>query len=403
MKAKQKQQINKRTVGKLFKYSLVLTAVHIFVAALLIFSAWSEISREYIINWSLLIVCFLLVSALYQTMFLRRHTEINFKHTKWETIYAVTGALISAVFAGAYAFIVLGLQAPEYLVAFAASMHLSCMIFLSASSKKAMLGTSLPLVLSLVAALAYQQQTHTYVIGGALLLFTIVLLVIGFSLCNAIKQGFALEGAYKEQEALSQSYLNKINQTTIEDLDTEIFNRRFFDLTINQEVRRAKRAGTSFCMTILQMDFFDEYLANYGDKQAKKCLRLIAKTLTNATLRGGEYVTRFDDTSFAFTLPNVSADSAVAFSSKLIDLINDINIEHHYTGIKDVRKVSVSVGITEFKPGNIIDVDEIIAQSSSALLHAKSKGQNNIQVYSPMQTPLMHGKPKLVPTKSDVA
>jgi len=403
LKANQKQQFTKRVVSQLFKYSLALTAVHVCIAAFIILAVWTQVSQEYIINWALLIVCALLISALYQTMFLRRNTENNFKHSKWESIYAFNGALVSLVFAAAYSFIAISINTLEYVIAFAAVMHISCIIFLSASSKKAMLGTSLPLAVPVIAAYVYISQAHTFIIAAAFIIFTSVLLLVGFSLCNTIRKGYMLKVDYDQQVNLSQSYLSKIQQTTIEDIDTEIFNRRFFDLTINQEVRRAKRAGTSFCMTIMKIDFFDQYIDNYGQEKANKCLRIIAKTLANATLRGGEYVTRFNKDSFAFTLPNVTSESAIAFSSKLIDLINGANIEHLYTGVKDVKKVSVSVGITEFKPGNIIDVEEIIEQASGALLHAINKGQNNIQVYSSKLIPLSQLKPTLVSNKTDVA
>ena len=47
-----------------------------------------------------------------------------------------------------------------------------------------------------------------------------------------------------------------------------------------------------------------------------------------------------------------------------------------------MSQVSVSAGITEFKAGNIIDVNEIVHQAQSALRIAKQRGPNNIEVCS---------------------
>lgn len=406
-----KRQCDKLIINSLFKYSFANIAVQLFSGALLLFMSWQNVHSDALINAGLLITCSLLVSMLYQTKFLRKQNEAKFDHVKWESIYTINAVLISAIFAGSYVYLSLSSSISLYAVAFVLVMHTACLAMISVCSKKVLLGVTLPLTVPNIAAFLYlyiaQGNAAALPNAIALTLYTAVLLAIGFKLYASIRAHVQLIVQHGEQEELSARYLEKIKQTTIEDHETEVFNRRFFDLTINQEVRRAKRAGTSFSIIILKLDFYEECLAEHGPEKLSKCVQSIAKTLANATLRGGEYVTRFEDNQFAFTLPNVTSDHAYAFSSKLLDLIGASNIEHIFGINKDKSDLPISFGITEFKPGNIIDVDEIIEQASNALLQAKENKANPIFVFDASNAGAFlsasHSKPVLVSSKTDVA
>jgi diguanylate cyclase (GGDEF)-like protein len=198
-------------------------------------------------------------------------------------------------------------------------------------------------------------------------------------------------------------FREKLENSTFEDPETNILNRRFFDLMINEETRRAKRGGHSLVIALIEIDSFAEYSENYGAEKTTKSLKAIAKILSNATPRGGEFMTRFSKNKFALIAPNVDSDTAIAFTSTMMYLIYKADIEHLHTTVEDFEKVSISIGITEFTSGNIIDVEEIIGQAEQALENARSQGGNNTQVYAAnVVTPKINPAP-IDPSEDDVS
>ena len=381
MDVSSQQQVNKFVISKLFKLSFSATALHIGALAFLLFITWPVISQTYVVNWALVTTCGLLTSLLYQTMFLRRYREAHFKFSKWEKIIAANTFGIALMFAVAYCFVMV-FGAPEqwHILLLAAIMHMTIFTMITVYSKQTILCASIPLSLPIIAAMVYANVPFPLVIAMAI--FCLGFIVLAFSINHALYKGNKMWVKYAEQSAITRAYANKLERATIEDELTQIFNRRFFDLTIHQEVRRAKRASSSFSLAIVQIDSFDQYEDHYGEDNARNCLKKVANALDKATLRGGEFVCRFDKDMFALTLPNVTTESACAFASKLVDIINALEIEHQYASNTDSLIISANVGITEFTPNDIVDVDEVIEQALHALDKASHNYERNIEVFN---------------------
>ncbi len=199
------------------------------------------------------------------------------------------------------------------------------------------------------------------------------------------KQQLALIKRTMECEYMQRLNANtqkRMAQTTIEDSLTQIYNRRFYELMIDTEIRRARRANTSLSVAIIQIDCFDEYKELYGKTPADKCIRSVAQILSNATSRGGEFVSRFGESSFALLAPNVVKEEAVAFASKMQSLVAQAEIPHNATSNAYHKSVTISVGISELSVGSIVDVKGLIEQASIALKTANTMGTNNIQVFA---------------------
>lgn len=367
----------------LFRHVATSVAVHFIAAACLMFMVYSTISTEYLYHWSSVLVCSLLVRALVLTMFIRKENMETLNVKKWENIHAITTTFVSLVFAAAYCYLALLGDAMLWaIVSLIMVMHLSCVIVPSYSSKKVMLSAILPVTVPFIAALASLPDHFAIVFAAAIAIYTCVILIISFDLHKTLMIGFEMESKYSDELEVNEQFKEKLENSTFEDPETSILNRRFFDLMINEETRRAKRGGNSLVIALIEIDCFAEYLENYGQQKTSKSLQAIAKVLSNATPRGGEFMTRFGPNKFALIAPNVDAEAAVAFTSKMMYLVYKADIEHLHTTVEDLQKISISAGITEFTPGNIIDIEEIISQGECALKKAKAQGGNNTQVYA---------------------
>lgn len=365
------------------RFSSKSILVHMAATGLLLGLTWGKLDSFYVFNWTAIVITLMLGSLLGLSLFKRKASQQPSNIKAWKTKYAYLTGLISATLSTGYCYGVFaaGVDVANSL-ALIMAFHIS---FLAASTiaYKKIFGISLlTLAIPFIASLIYLNTSVTLVLGVSLSIFISALIVCNILIHRAIKSGLLMTKKYDNEVKVSNDYKSKFEEATFKDPLTKLFNRRFFDLMIFEEIRRAKRAETNLSLAIIEIDNFQEYIDYYGEPQGNNCIASIAKILKESTSRGGEFMNRFSHNQFALIAPNVSTDEAIAFMSKMIDCVNLANIEHKNTQTNNLSQVSVSAGITEFKAGNIIDVNEIVHQAQSALRIAKQRGPNNIEVCS---------------------
>lgn len=367
----------------LYRKSSIITAIHILAACSIVFILWGKVDTNHLFDWSLFLMFSLLLSSLGQIIFARKRTAKTLNENKWKNIFAASSVLTGLIFTIAYSYSInFGDETVTLLCALIMVMHLACISNASVVSKKVMVGGVVSIVLPVIVVLLLAHNPLNNIVAAGISVFAAIILSLSFSMHRALLKSNEMSLKHKQQIQITEQHKHLLETSTIEDQETQIFNRKFFDLMINEEVRRAKRAGNNLSLAIIEVDCFDEYVEHYGKEKATKCLRTVAKILSNATPRGGEFMTRFDSNKFALIVPNIMTDETIAFTAKMIDLISQKAIEHQHTLVENVHKVTLSIGISEFKKGNIIDVNEIIEQGMYALKTAINVGRNNTQVYA---------------------
>jgi diguanylate cyclase (GGDEF)-like protein len=403
------EQNEKSLVASLLKRANNLTPVHAFAATFLVFSVWNTIDAAYLYYWTLLLACSLLVNLLTQSKYARQISVKAPNIDKWESLQTYVSFFLASLFAVAYCYLIThGNRDLVSLIAIIMAMHVGCLVIGSVNSKKAIFVGIIPITFPAITTLVLLSHPFASMLAISFAIYTVVLFYLSASVHRLLLSGHVITAKYQCQIELTRQYEIMLEANSIEDSQTKFYNRRFFDLLINDEIRRAKRGGNTLSLMLIEIDSFNKYLEFYGEEKANNCLITIAKVLSNATNRGGEIICRFDDDTFGLILPNVRSDGAIAFASKLSELVNKANIEHESTTVQNSKTVSISVGITEFKKADIIDVDDIIKQSLQALQVAKNLGGDSIQVYV-SQAPVNGGsrpariKPKLVQNRINVA
>jgi diguanylate cyclase (GGDEF)-like protein len=369
-------------VVSLFKYSYIPTLIHFLTAGFLVCALWDIVRHELVFQWGSLVVCALLVNVLCYSLFNRAGDDRAINYHEWEHYFCAVSALNSAVFTLAYCYIIFISDVNIYpIVTFAMVMQLSCTLLPSFSSTKAIVWIAFPLALPLIVSLLFVSDNLSNILSVSLFVYCAILLLVSFTVNQTLNSGYETYTKYTDALDLVGKYKHKMALSTIEDPQTQILNRRFFDLISREEIRRAKRSNSNLCIAIMEFDCFDEYVKNYGQGKADKCLRIVAQLLSNATPRGGEYVTRFDKNKFSLIAPDIETSEAIAFTSKMMDIINRAKIEHNFTNVKHWDSVTISVGIAEFMPGDLIELEGMVEQASTALKAATNYGRNNIKVF----------------------
>ncbi len=155
---------------------------------------------------------------------------------------------------------------------------------------------------------------------------------------------------------------------------TGIYNRRYFDTQLDEELRRHQRLSSFLGVAIVDIDFFKAYNDGYGHIKGDECLREVAQLISSATRRPGEVVARYGGEEFTIILPSIEESSARHYGDWICEHVRNRKLEHAYSSIAKI--VTVSVGIACFVPRLEDTAKDIVGLADRALYKAKANGRN---------------------------
>ncbi len=183
------------------------------------------------------------------------------------------------------------------------------------------------------------------------------------------------------REKLLRDQALELRSQTISDGLTGIANRRHFDVTIDKEVRRAKRAAANLSLLMIDIDCFKAYNDFYGHQQGDDCLITVARTLTAMLNRPTDLIARYGGEEFAVVLPETDAENGMLMAESMRKAVSQLNIPHENAGA--TRHVTVSIGITSQLLDKPVDVADLIGAADRALYVAKRCGRDRVIAQTP--------------------
>jgi diguanylate cyclase (GGDEF)-like protein len=165
-------------------------------------------------------------------------------------------------------------------------------------------------------------------------------------------------------------YVDRVRQLAFRDGLTGVFNRRYFDSRLVEEITRAARYGGGVSVLMIDLDHFKNINDEFGHMIGDDVLRA-ASTIFNRHLRKVDVVCRYGGEEFAVVLPATQGGSAAAVANKLRLAVANAQ----YAGVN--LPVTISIGVAEF-PANGITRDDIVRSADMALYQAKETGRNRV-------------------------
>jgi diguanylate cyclase (GGDEF)-like protein len=151
---------------------------------------------------------------------------------------------------------------------------------------------------------------------------------------------------------------------------TSMGNRRAFDEALGAEVARARRAGSTVSVGLLDIDGFKELNDTFGHLEGDRLLRLTGSAIERA-LRAGDRGFRWGGDEFALLLPDtgyVGAEEAVARVAAGVMAS---------CSAPDGRALTVSWGIAELE--GEMTPSELLAQADLVLMgHKRDKASSDL-------------------------
>ena len=171
----------------------------------------------------------------------------------------------------------------------------------------------------------------------------------------------------KELEELNAK-LKELSQT---DQLTQLSNRRYLDITLAKEIKRAIRHDSSLCIILIDIDFFKRINDTYGHQKGDEVLISIAKILKNNS-RDIDTVGRWGGEEFLIILSQVDSRQATEMAEKLRKKLREFNF-------KLGERITASFGVTQYKH-NEDDESSLLSRVDANLYKAKKAGRNCVKI-----------------------
>ncbi len=173
-------------------------------------------------------------------------------------------------------------------------------------------------------------------------------------------------------------YLERVRQLAYVDGLTGIFNRRYFEMRILEEIERARRYETPISILVVDIDQFKRVNDEYGHLLGDEVLRQVTSVFAHH-LRKMDIVCRYGGDELAIIVPETSGEDALLVAEKLRRVV----AAWGFPGV--ARPVTISIGVAEY-PQNGRTRDELVRAADAALYLAKQGGRNRAVVATASET-----------------
>lgn len=173
----------------------------------------------------------------------------------------------------------------------------------------------------------------------------------------------------------------KVANVSLENLSTKdsltgLYNRRYFDIIMNEQINLATRSGSSIALIMIDIDGFKDINDIYGHVAGDYFLKDMGKAIIDVLPRSTDFATRYGGDEFGIVLYDTSLEGAMKLAEDIKQSMSLVKVRDEYES-KDVS-TTVSMGVVSVVPDKSVDVNSIVEYADNALYKAKSEGKDCI-------------------------
>jgi diguanylate cyclase (GGDEF)-like protein len=182
-------------------------------------------------------------------------------------------------------------------------------------------------------------------------------------------------GEYAALRLANLRLREKLHDQSIRDPLTGLYNRRFLEATLEQELHRSSRHHTGLGVIMADIDKFKPFNDSFGHTAGDIVLKEVG-TLLRRSVRTEDIVCRYGGEEFLIVLPDTSLESVRERAELMRDAIAKLELQHagHALG-----KVTASFGIS-FSTDGVLTPEILLRYADEALYESKRRGCNCVSL-----------------------
>ncbi len=168
--------------------------------------------------------------------------------------------------------------------------------------------------------------------------------------------------------------MHQLELLSISDVLTGLYNRRYFDTKILEEVQRAHRQNHDLFLAMLDVDNLKDINDKYGHPAGDKLLQSVGVTIEHCIRENVDWPFRYGGDEFCVILTQVSQDQALMTTERFIQSFDE----------KKMPLTGLSIGLARFIRSKekkwSEDIADLVRRADIAMYKAKETGRNRVVV-----------------------
>jgi len=182
----------------------------------------------------------------------------------------------------------------------------------------------------------------------------------------------ALRRSVGLQKALA-SRLAAMEQLSVIDPLTNLYNRRFFDDELQRTYGLAVRHGRPVSLLIADIDFFKTINDTFGHATGDLVLREVSNVMAS-NVRSTDVLARYGGEEFAVILPETRLGAAVTVADRIRSGVEKMNVPGD-----GMPHVTISLGVVAAPNPDLASPTHFVELADRSLYLAKTKGRNRVE------------------------
>ncbi len=159
---------------------------------------------------------------------------------------------------------------------------------------------------------------------------------------------------------------NELQELSIKDNLTSLFNQRHFYRVLQNEMVRSSRQKHPLCLLLLDLDNFKHFNDSQGHLAGDRILERVGVIIQDTTREHVDFAFRYGGDEFTIILTETTAPQAVEVAERVqTSLIQSFN-----------GQLTLSIGLAEFYPSQ--QLEDFINTADKAMYEAKRMGGNRV-------------------------
>jgi diguanylate cyclase (GGDEF)-like protein len=170
----------------------------------------------------------------------------------------------------------------------------------------------------------------------------------------------------------TQKLQRKFERYAVIDALTGLYNRRWLDNTLSDQLEHCQETHRDFSVLILDLDGFKDYNDTYGHLAGDHVLCTVGQTLAEG-MRAGEMIARYGGDEFIILMPDITIDLVEGVVERLRELVRQAPFGPDWS---DLPSISLSIGWSHMTEDDTANT--LVARADEALYQDKElRRQNN--------------------------
>lgn len=194
-------------------------------------------------------------------------------------------------------------------------------------------------------------------------------------------------GEYTALRLANLKLREKLQDQSIRDPLTGLYNRRFLETTLEQQLRRSGETETGTGIIMADIDRFKSFNDTFGHEAGDYVLKEIG-ILFRRSVRGEDIVCRYGGEEFLAVIPDSSPESVCERAELMRSAVSRLELEHEG---RPLGKITASFGVSFTQSGSLTS-EVLLRHADEALYIAKRSGSDCVRLSESVASLLDAGK-----------